>query len=128
MLKVKELIDILEKMPADMRVFMQKQNHIGTVSGVCTVVTTYHPLSGVPCALIVDGEEEEQRPHDAISNAVSTPTVRELIAILKTYNEDLEVMLKPSPRYSYFDDIWRLKQSSYGFFGMDIPCVLLCGE
>lgn len=54
--------------------------------------------------------------------------VKELIEELQKYPEDMEVMTKKTDFCGNIGYVFNVKQDSYGFFGADIPCVLLTDE
>lgn len=54
--------------------------------------------------------------------------VKELIEELQKYPEDMEVMTKKTDFCGNIGNVFNVKQDSYGFFGADIPCVLLTYE
>ena len=54
--------------------------------------------------------------------------VKELIKELSKFPEDMEVMTKKTELCGNIGNIFSVRQDSYGFFGTDIPCVLLTDE
>ena len=124
---VKYLIEKLKEHPNTMSVYMQKKEYFGNVGDVFSVIKTTHPNTGKPCILLVDGEEEMERPYLGISTNEYTANVRALIKVLEMYDGDIEVMTKPGNGRKNFCDIQETELSSYGFFGKSIPCVLLVG-
>lgn len=54
--------------------------------------------------------------------------VKELIEELQKYPEDMEVMTKKTDFCGNIGNVYSVKQDSYGFFGADIPCILLTDE
>ncbi len=54
--------------------------------------------------------------------------VRELREVLKNFDDDIEVMTKKTEVFGTVGNIFSVRQDSYGFFGHDIPCVLLTDE
>lgn len=54
--------------------------------------------------------------------------VKELIEELSKYPDDMEVMTKKIEIFGNVGNIFSVRQDSYGFFGTDIPCVLLTDE
>lgn len=55
-------------------------------------------------------------------------TVKELRNALSNYPDDMEVLTKKSEILGNVAIINSVRKDSYGFFGMDIPCVLLTDE
>lgn len=55
-------------------------------------------------------------------------TVGELKEALKQYDEDLEVFTKKTDFVGNIGYIFRVKQDTYGFFGADLPCILLTDQ
>lgn len=55
-------------------------------------------------------------------------TVKEVITELQKYPEDMEVMTKKIDFCGNIGNVWTVKKDSYGFFGADIPCILLTDE
>lgn len=54
--------------------------------------------------------------------------VSEVIAELSKYPSDLEVLTKKTDFCGNVGYVFSVRQDSYGFFGSDIPCVLLTDE
>ena len=54
--------------------------------------------------------------------------VKELIEELQKYPEDMEVMTKKIEFCGNIGYVFSIRQDSYGFFGEDVPCVLLTDE
>ena len=52
-------------------------------------------------------------------------TVKELKEILAQYPDELEVMTKKNNICGNIGEIHNVKESSYGFFGIEIPCIIL---
>lgn len=55
-------------------------------------------------------------------------TVKELRDILKDFDDDIDVMTKKTEILGNIGDINSVRKDSYGFFGTDVPCVLLTDE
>lgn len=55
-------------------------------------------------------------------------TVKELRDILKDFDDDVNVMTKKTEIFGNIGDINSVRKDSYGFFGVDVPCVLLSDE
>ena len=55
-------------------------------------------------------------------------TVAELKEVLNKYPGDMEVMTKKTEIFGNVGCVNSIRQDSYGFFGDDIPCVLLSDE
>lgn len=54
--------------------------------------------------------------------------VKELREALSKFPDDMEVMTKKTEIFGNVAHIFSVRQDSYGFFGADIPCVLLTDE
>lgn len=54
--------------------------------------------------------------------------VKELKEILNNFPDELEIMTKKTEILGNVGYINNVKQDTYGFFGVDIPCVLLTDE
>jgi len=54
--------------------------------------------------------------------------VGELKEILNHYSDDMEVMTKKTEILGNIAYVNSVRKSTYGFFGADIPCVLLTDE
>lgn len=54
--------------------------------------------------------------------------VKELREVLKDFDDDIEVMTKKTETFGNVGNIFSVRQDSYGFFGHDIPCLLLTDE
>lgn len=55
-------------------------------------------------------------------------TVKELRNALNNYPDDMEVLTKKTEILGNVGEINSLRKDSYGFFGADVPCVLLTDE
>lgn len=55
-------------------------------------------------------------------------TVKELRKALNGYPDDMEVLTKKTELFGNVAYVNSVKEDSYGFFGIDIPCVLLTDE
>lgn len=55
-------------------------------------------------------------------------TVKELRDILKDFEDDVDVMTKKTEILGNIGEINSVRKDSYGFFGADVPCVLLTDE
>lgn len=55
-------------------------------------------------------------------------TVKELKEALNYFPDDCEVITKKTEVLGNVGEVNSLRQDSYGFFGADIPCVLLTDE
>lgn len=55
-------------------------------------------------------------------------TVKELRDILKDFDDDIDVMTKKTEILGNIGEINSVKEDFYGFFGTDVPCVLLTDE
>lgn len=55
-------------------------------------------------------------------------TVGELKEVLKQYDDNLEVFTKKTELLGNIGYIFRVKQDTYGFFGEDLPCILLTDQ
>ena len=55
-------------------------------------------------------------------------TVKELREALSKFPDDMEVMTKKTEVFGNIAYVFSVRQDSYGFFGADIPCVLLTDE
>ena len=55
-------------------------------------------------------------------------TVKELRDALKDYDDDIEVMTKKTEIFGNVAYVNSVIKDSYGFLGVDIPCVLLTDE
>lgn len=54
--------------------------------------------------------------------------VKELREALSKFPDDMEVMTKKTELFGNIAYVFSVRQDSYGFFGHDIPCVLLTDE
>lgn len=54
--------------------------------------------------------------------------VKELIAKLEGFDQNAEVMTKKTEVLGNIGEVNSCRKDSYGFFGYDIPCVLLTDE
>lgn len=54
--------------------------------------------------------------------------IKELIEELSKYPDETEVLIKKTDWMTNASFIANVKQDSYGFFGLDIPCVLITDE
>lgn len=54
--------------------------------------------------------------------------LRELINLLEQYPDDMEVMTKKTEVLGNIGCVHSVKKDSYGFFGIDVPCILLSDE
>ena len=52
-------------------------------------------------------------------------TVKELKEILVQYPDELEIMTKKNDICGNIGEIHSVNKSSYGFFGKEIPCIIL---
>lgn len=55
-------------------------------------------------------------------------SVKELREILKDFDDDVEVMTKKTEILGNIGYVNSVRKDSYGFFGTDVPCVLLTDE
>lgn len=55
-------------------------------------------------------------------------TIKELRDILKDFDDDVEVMTKKTEIFGNVGYVNSIKQDTYGFFGADVPCILLTDE
>lgn len=55
-------------------------------------------------------------------------TVAELKKILNKYPDNMEVMTKKTELFGNVAYVNSVKENSYSFFGIDVPCVLLTDE
>lgn len=55
-------------------------------------------------------------------------TVKDLRKALNDYPDDMEVLTKKTELFGNVADINSVRKDSYGFFGVDVPCVLLTDE
>ena len=55
-------------------------------------------------------------------------TAKELRDILKDFDDNVEVMTKKTEIFENVGHINSVRKDSYGFFGADVPCVLLTDE
>ena len=55
-------------------------------------------------------------------------TVKELRDALKDFDDDIEVMTKKTEIFGTVAYVNSVRTDSYGFFGVDVPCVLLTDE
>ena len=55
-------------------------------------------------------------------------TVKDLRKALNDYPDDMEVLTKKTELLGNVAFVNSVKEDSYGFFGMDMPCVLLTDE
>ena len=55
-------------------------------------------------------------------------TIKELREALSKYPDDMEVMTKKTEIFGNVGHVFSVRQDSYGFFGADVPCVLLTDE
>lgn len=55
-------------------------------------------------------------------------TVKELKEALDNYSDDIDVMTKKTEILGNVGEVNSIRQDSYGFFGADIPCILLTDE
>ena len=55
-------------------------------------------------------------------------TVKELCEALSKFPDDMEVLTKKTELLGNVAYVNSVKKDSYGFFGKDIPCVLLTDE
>ena len=54
--------------------------------------------------------------------------IKELREALSKFPDDMEVMTKKTEYFGNVGNVFSVRQDSYGFFGADIPCVLLTDE
>ena len=54
--------------------------------------------------------------------------VKDLRKALSNYPDDMEVLTKKTELYGNVAYVNSVKEDSYGFFGKDVPCVLLADE
>ena len=54
--------------------------------------------------------------------------VKDLRKALIDYPDDMEVLTKKTELFGNVADINSVRKDSYGFFGVDVPCVLLTDE
>ena len=55
-------------------------------------------------------------------------TVKDLRKALNDYPDDMEVLTKKTELLGNVAYVNSVKEDSYGFFGKDVPCVLLTDE
>ena len=55
-------------------------------------------------------------------------TVKELCDALKDFDDDVEVMTKKTEIFGTVAYVNSVRADSYGFLGVDVPCVLLTDE
>lgn len=55
-------------------------------------------------------------------------TVKQLKEALDTFEDDLEIMTKKTEILGNVACVNSARKDSYGFFGVDVPCVLLTDE
>lgn len=55
-------------------------------------------------------------------------TVGDLRKALNDYPDDMEVLTKKTELFGNVAYVNSVKEDSYGFFGADVPCVLLTDE
>ena len=55
-------------------------------------------------------------------------TVKDLRKALNDYPDGMEVLTKKTELFGNVAYVNSVKEDSYGFFGIDIPCVLLTDE
>ena len=55
-------------------------------------------------------------------------TVKDLREELNDYPDDMDVLTKKTEFFGNVGHVNSIKEDSYGFFGRDIPCVLLTDE
>ena len=55
-------------------------------------------------------------------------TVGDLKKALNDYPDDMEVLTKKTELFGNVAYVNSVKEDSYGFFGTDVPCVLLTDE
>ena len=55
-------------------------------------------------------------------------TVKQLKEALDAFEDDIEIMTKKTEILGNVGCVNSVKKDSYGFFGMDVPCVLLTDE
>lgn len=55
-------------------------------------------------------------------------TVKELRNVLEDFEDDVEVMTKKTEILGNVGFVNSVKQDTYGFFGADVPCILLTDE
>lgn len=55
-------------------------------------------------------------------------TVKELKEILNKFPEEIEIMTKKTELLGNIGYVNSVKQDTYGFFGVDVPCVLVTDE
>ena len=55
-------------------------------------------------------------------------TVKELHEALSKFPDDMEVLTKKTELLGNVAYVNSIKEDSYGFFGTDVPCVLLTDE
>lgn len=55
-------------------------------------------------------------------------TVKDLRKALNDYPDDMEVLTKKTELFGNVADVNSVKEDSYSFFGVDVPCVLLTDE
>ena len=54
--------------------------------------------------------------------------LRELISLLEQHPDNMEVMTKKTEGLGNIGCVNSVKIDSYGFFGIDVPCILLSDE
>lgn len=55
-------------------------------------------------------------------------TVKDLRKALNGYPDDMEVLTKKTEIFGNVAYVNSVRKDSYGFFGVDVPCVLLTDE
>ena len=55
-------------------------------------------------------------------------TVKELREALSKFPDDMEVMTKKTEFFGNVASVNSIREDLYGFFGADVPCVLLTDE
>lgn len=55
-------------------------------------------------------------------------TIKELMNELQKYDSSLEVMTKKTEIFGNVGYVFSVHEDSFGFFGKDVPCVILSDE
>ena len=99
---VRDLIKKLGEFDPTRTVYMQNQD-VHLVEPIYTVCETTHPIKGECCILLHNGEQEFERPYQAVSTRENPVTVAKLIRALERYDGELEVMMRPRSEYRLFE-------------------------
>lgn len=119
------LIEKLSQFPDHLLVYTSKYEYVGNVASIHYANEVNNPVSGKKCILLQDSKSRWDAGYSTLESKM---TVRDLIEALEQFDSDVEVMMKPRNGAKNFSNVNKVEESTYGFFGRDIPCVLLVDD